>query len=170
MKKINEQVKLNRESRLNEMIDIAQQIQQLNPGFLLSGSVALYLQGCDIRRQPEDIDFFIPTDISPINPIMPEGYKEEKLIFNEDHTYEDCDFVRMPFKKQGCPKVEFFYYNGEGETDKSENVFLEHYSSPMKLRMIDKVDIMQLKITHAMSDQGNPLKHKLDIIHFLTNN
>lgn len=169
MKKVNEQVKINRESRINEMIEISQQIQQLNPGFLLSGSVALYLQGCDIRRQPEDIDFFIPTDHDPIDPIMPNGYKKETLHWDKDATYEDCDFIRLPFKKQGYPKVEFFYYNKD-ESDKSGNVFLEHYSSPNKLRMIDKVDIMQLKITHAMSDQGNPLKHKLDIIHFLTNN
>lgn len=49
-----------------QLISIVNRLAEVNKTLVLSGSLALHLQGVSLRREPHDIDVVVPVDFVPI--------------------------------------------------------------------------------------------------------
>lgn len=84
------------------LIDIAKDILIANPSCLLSGSIALSLQGKNTRRQPKDIDIFLPYGVNEV--LIPD--MKIALTDGDNDEYDDEYYERRSYKYKG--QIDFF--------------------------------------------------------------
>lgn len=140
-----------------QLIEIAKEIVALNPECLLSGSLALNLQGMKTLREPKDLDFYLPYKV--------ELKKPEGMIESEDYgdngEYDDEGCRRRGFKYKGV-KIDIFQPEDE---DLGFN-----YTSNLRthnMPCVQKLEILALKIHHAFGDASTKYKHRNDLIFHL---
>lgn len=145
------------EGKTLKLIEIASLIQEKNPECALSGSLALQMQGVKIRREPKDIDIYLPYLIS-FN--EPDGFKQ--IDIEEHEKYENEDFDLFRYEYQGV-KIDIFM--PERKEVAAPTIL------PAKIRHISKLDIIAFKMQHALDRESySRYKHKDDIIHIMVNN
>ncbi len=152
-----------------KLSQLANEILQANPEGILSGSLALHKQGFKIRREPNDIDIFMPygTKFVPTEGLV-------KYNRGNDGGYQDEDYERVTYKWiEKAQDVPAFLLD-EILVDILTSVNPEFPT----LRVSDKgnyisfEEILKFKIKHTLGDErrNSRYKHKDDIIHMLINN
>ena len=143
-----------------EQKEIIGQILELNPKAALSGSIALADFGFNLRREPEDIDIYLPHGESLK---MPEGCTEG----GEMHLgYHEPDFFITEFLL-GDQKINIFQPSSSMVPPVRIN---EGYRSVI-FSTVKWWEIVRFKIQHALDVEGDAQqKHKDDVIFFLQNN
>src|SRR6187399_154564 len=139
---------------MEKLLEIAKQIMAANKSCLLSGSVALKLQGVAIMREPKDIDIYLPVNVefAPI-PGM-------KLCANEDNAeYPEDGWERQEYSFDGV-KVDVFTPD---YVDTMPDYELESVAIN-GINCINKCDIIKFKASHAFGDHWTRYKHRNDIV------
>ncbi len=135
--------------------EIAQRILVANPKALLSGSLALNLQGLKTKRNPSDIDIYIPW-----------GEKFEKIedmmVRNNEEDYDDEDYQIFQYMVNGV-KVDIF-------TPMHDSVPELEIRKVFVCRCVHFADIMKFKIKHSLNNQATSYKHKQDLVYMLVVN
>lgn len=141
------------------LIVLAKQILDINPFALVSGSLALNVQGIRTLREPTDLDIWMPSDFEfcPIKGMeLYDGarwYKElhhRRLAFC---IWDRDDMVRIDIFKPISPD-----YPRPGRAE------------GQGLDMVSAIDILKFKLELAL-DKSNPdNKHLEDLIFILQNN
>jgi hypothetical protein len=77
-------------------------LQSIYPTAILTGTCALLLYGFDLKREPTDIDFIIPSIIDPIpeqwQPVqMPENFQAKCYSFNFNGIRVECIMWYEPY-------------------------------------------------------------------------
>ena len=139
---------------MKNLKEIANKIIEKNPSALISGSIAIKLQGYETRREPSDIDIWMPAK-SKFIPI-------EGMVYDSDSDhYEEVHHHRKSFKL-GEIKIDTFIpvYNYQYV---ARRVFKEG------LPMMDIPEILKFKIEHAFDEyyEDEQLKHLQDLIFIL---
>lgn len=149
--------KIDKQSNLNMY---ALKILLANPTCLLSGSLALKRKGFNIRREPTDIDIFLPYG-EKFN-ILPLIMHEDQDVYSEE--YDDEFYTRQS------------YVIKEGEIFLEVDVFTPIESSKYDLKSdpgyptnVDSAEILKMKFNHSFGDSTSKNKHQKDIIHMLVN-
>lgn len=141
-------------SEMIHLIEVANKIIQLNKHCLLSGSMAINLQGYKTRREPNDIDLWLPSNEKLV------ALQEMEYDGDSDH-YEEIDHHRTSFKL------------GEIKIDVFTPVYGCKYN-PRRIQingiaMVRVDDILKFKLDHVFDeiyeDEGN--KHCEDFIFIL---
>jgi len=139
---------------MEKLLEIAKEILKENPKCLLSGSLAINLQGFKTRREPSDIDLWFPKI---------DGFKKlEGMVFDTSSThYEEIDHHRDSFML------------GETKID----VFFPHWAVDPRvgrvikngIQMVPMEKILNFKMEHALDQYYEDVenKHALDIIFIL---
>lgn len=136
---------------------IAEQIVEQNEATcLISGSIALKMNGVNIRREPIDIDIYLKYG-EVFNKI--EGMKIHQTETEED--YEAEYYERTGYIVDGI-KVDVFT-----PMEKSHCIYAT--SNENDFTFASHV-IIGLKAHHALGDSGSRYKHKDDIMHILLTN
>jgi hypothetical protein len=140
-----------------ELTNLALKILKANPDCFLSGSLALSIQGIKTRRQPHDIDIYLPFNG---NFKFIEGLVVSKNDQNDE--YDDDWYERESYEAEGV-KVDVF-------TPKNETIPMPRTACEKGLEMIYKSDIIGFKVDHSFGEHWTRVKHKDDVIHILVNN
>jgi hypothetical protein len=142
----------------DKLIELAKKIQQQNPKAAFSGSLALNLQEVKTRRQPGDIDIYIPYDIifSPI-----EGMVEiddfNKDDYNDD--YNDDEYKRTHYSYLGEIKIDVFT-----PIDNDSKMELLSVGCKKGINLIRFDEVMKFKIRFAFDSHSSAEKHAEDLI------
>ncbi len=148
---------MNKELELNKF---AEKILIANPGCLLSGSLALKNQGFKVRKEPKDIDIFLPYG-KTFNK-LPLIMHEEDITFEDD--YDDEFYTRQKYSIiEGDIKIDVDVFTPIESSDYNLK------ASPDSDIIVDSVDILKMKFAHSFGDSSSKLKHQKDIIHMLVN-
>lgn len=143
---------------MDKLIELAKQIIEVNPTLILSGSIALKLQGVNIRREPSDIDFFIPygqyfkllTGMKDVKIEMAEFYEDEEYELTRFSIGQTTIDVLRPFESD-CRPLHTYTFKG--------------------IKLIHRDDIIAFKMKFALDSMSySRWKHKDDIIHMMVNN
>ena len=151
--------------KLNQMAkeDIYQVLKDIidnNPHCYISGGIALQLQKVNIRREPKDIDLYVPFehDFKIID-----GMKEA-VTSDFDGSGADPDAIEMlSYRYRGYSIDVFKPINPEFNLK-----FETFYANPYKC--LPKDEIIRFKIVYAFDTSFSKWKHKDDIIHMMVNN
>jgi len=138
---------------MEKLIVIVKKIISANPNCLLSGSLAINLQGYKTRRDPSDIDLWI----SGHNHFIPiDGMEEDE---GSDH-YEEITHSRMSYKLDGV-KIDVF-----APVEWHKFYPLVTYSHDHNFRMLNIGEILKFKVEHSFDDvyYDEQAKHAQDII------
>lgn len=144
-----------------DLHEIAQKILKQNPGAALSGSLVLKAQGVPLRREPKDIDIYLPRFVE-FN-LLP-GMKEDE---NDHDAYDEEYFMRRSYKYEGF-QIDTFTPHEESEKDESTELFPD-MDFDLGCKIISKFDILRLKMEHAFGEHYSRFKHRQDLIHILVN-
>lgn len=140
------------------LLNVAKELLALNPGTLLSGSISLQLQGFKARREPKDIDIFLPH-MQSIK-LLPRMRLRSTV---EEDEYDDEYFERSGYNIDGI-NIDIFT-----PIDQSTNMI-----SVKMLHGIDAVpcvmffEILKMKICHSYGDHFSRFKHKDDIVFMMS--
>jgi len=151
-----------------KLSQIANEILEANPEGILSGSLALHKQGFKIRREPQDIDIFMPygSKFIPIEGMV-------KYNGGNDGGYDDEDYERVTYKwTEKAQDVPAFLLD-ETLIDilTSVNEDFPTLKISEKGNYVSFEEILKFKIAHSFGERlTGQLKHKHDIIHMLINN
>lgn len=151
---------------LNTLIDL-QKINRLT-GLIITGSTALDLLGCKIRREATDIDLYLPIS----RHYCLSGYKKLK---DEDDYDEQNYQIRKYLDSKNNIKIDIF------EPVSREKCIIRNNEEPtIQIQIDDCVFevvkpefILQFKIQHILSNKSDwktKEKHRDDIIYFLQKN
>lgn len=137
---------------MEKLIEIAKKILAANSDAYLSGSLALRLQGHATRREPEDIDIWIPDNIIKVIPGM--------RVYSSSERYDEGTHLRESYVIDG-EQVDFFY-----PTENPEFTPLVTYADGITCVLAE--DILKFKTEHAMDTEyeGGRGKHLEDLIFF----
>ncbi len=141
-----------------KLIEIAKKILAANPDCALSGSLGLHLQGIKTRREPVDIDIYMPWNKSLIEI---EGMTKCVEVLSEE-DYENEEYNRHEYKVNGI-KIDILT-----PIEEYVPIILKRFSGG--LWVIPSEDIIKFKVLFALGKSTSKYKHRDDIIHFLINN
>lgn len=147
--------------KLQKLRDLAALILKHNPKCYLSGGLALNLQNVKTRREPGDIDIYVPFNVK-VQPVP--GMEVFDDHNDHDEIYEDECYEREVYEIEHI-KVDFFSPM-EKENDLREWDF--HYTDGMPALL--PAAIIRFKVEHALDGKSSSYKHKDDVIHILVNN
>lgn len=135
----------------NKLLEIAKEIIKANPSALLSGSLALRLQGLQTRREPTDIDLWMPKG-KIINTI------ENMLIDSNSSHYEEITHQRQSYVI-GDVKIDIFQPNTYSDYQPFTAIL-------QGVNMILAMEILKFKVEHAFDPcyEDTKLKHLQDLI------
>lgn len=137
---------------------LVKKILTQNPECSLSGSLGLIAQGVNVRREPVDIDIYLPYKI-PFKVI--EGMvNHEEFMTEED--YENEEYERTCYKIDGV-KVDVMT-----PVEEFIPAMLKTFSNGFNC--ISRENIIKFKILFSFGKSESKLKHKDDVIHILKNN
>jgi hypothetical protein len=140
------------------LITLAKQILDINPFALVSGSLALNVQGIRTLREPTDLDIWMPIDYE-FCPI--EGME----LYDGARWYRELHHRRLAFcigDRDDMLRIDIF------------KPISTDYPRPERtvaqgLDMISAIDILKFKLEHAF-DKSNPdHKHLEDLLFILQN-
>jgi len=139
---------------MEKLKELAKRILKANPKAMLSGSFAMKLQGVDLRREPEDLDIWIPGEVKII-----EGME----IYNSSSRYPDEDFIRESYIIDGV-QVDFFVPVEYPEVEPKWR-----YEAGLKVLLPE--EIMKFKLEHGFDDYSpiGQAKHLEDLIFIMQN-
>lgn len=140
-----------------QLLEIARKIQELNPTFLISGSLALHFNGVKLRSDPKDIDVWQPLKTEIVLP-------EKSRFYDGGDGYEESAYDRKSYIIDEA-KVDFFI----GFEDCDTFDYSEHYKVIQGVKFLLPDEILKFKISHAVDKNYEGIKHKLDLIHILVN-
>lgn len=134
---------------------IVKRILDANPHSLLSGSLALSLQGISLDRYLTDIDIWMPRNIE----------------FRPIHGMDFADSGWW-YPRGSHLVLSFIYQDDANENPLFIDIFKareEHYCAPNSIningiRMVLPVDILKFKLEHAMATNESDNKHAQDLI------
>lgn len=133
---------------MENLLNIAEEILAVNPDALLSGSVALNLQGKKTRREPEDIDIWIKDGKIKTIPGMSN--------LDASDQYDESTYIRQSYIYKGV-QIDFFY-----PAEQEREPYWRFYEG---FKSILPEEIMKFKLDHAL-DTNYPEgqeKHLLDL-------
>lgn len=145
---------------MGKLIEVVNIIMEEYPQLLLSGSLALNLQGIKTRRAPGDVDFYV-NDMFFYPKI--DGLVPLRAGDLEDDLYEDDYFERMPYK-YGDIKVDFFK-----PVDNHDEMIRLTPISVQGIQCVLFSDIIGMKVRHAYGKHFSRYKHKDDIVYMMSN-
>lgn len=143
--------------QMEKLIEVAKQILAINPDCLLSGSLALKLQGIMTRREPKDIDIYLPY----------------KKIFNKIEGMRNYDNKGAGYPLDNWDRNSFMLGEIQIDVFTPENSYVPILNEGDKVKgisVIDSADIIKFKVSHALGTHWTKYKHRDDIIHILINN
>lgn len=121
-----------------ELIEIAKEILSINPGCALSGSLALKANGLSIRREPKDIDIYLPWGVS--------FTKLESMTrftgTGDNDDYPEDDYNRDSYK---VDRIQVDVFSPVGA-----DVPPLEFSPIDGLNVVNSLDIIKFKISHAL--------------------
>ena len=139
------------------LIKQAFDIMKENRNLVLTGSIALILQGMELRRQPDDIDFLYP---------LYWGWEKPK-------EWIECDI-------EGYPSDEGYTPNEYMVNGTKINVMVPCCNTPVHrlkmtvplelgrvYKMLHLLSIVDFKLSFSFQKDGNPKKHAQDLIYIL---
>jgi hypothetical protein len=139
----------------NKLEVIALQILKANPNALLSGSLALNLQGLKTKRVPSDVDIYLPW-----------GQKFEKIenmvTRDLEEDYDNEDYQIFQYMVSGV-KVDVF-------TPMHDSVPELEVRKVFVCRCVQFSDILKFKIKHSLNGSSTSWKHKHDLIYIFVVN
>lgn len=149
---------------LNTLIDL----QKRNNNLIITGSVALDLAGCKIRREITDIDLYLP--ISKYYNLS--GYK--KLKDEDDYDEQNYQIYQYLNSKNNI-KIYIFepvsYEKCIIKNNKEATITVRAHGEVFEV--LKPEFVLQFKIQHILSNTSSwetKEKHKEDIIYFLQKN
>lgn len=133
----------------------------LNPTLIIAGSIALEMQGFDLRRKVRDLDLVLPYQGSKPFKTIP-----GMIAIDEEGSQKRDDGFKVLYYKYKDTNIEVFEYEkGALENIKSITrpfgigyIKLTHFSEIIKFKS-------QIALTQ---DSIKAIKHRLDIIYLLT--
>lgn len=139
----------------NKLKELAFEILDANAGCLLSGSIGLKELGYKPRREPSDIDIFLPygQKFMPLSSMVRHHYET-------DIDYENIYYKRSAFKI-GEIKIDVFT-----PEDIEGNVLLADENCE---QILAAHLIIGFKVQHSLGESYNRYKHRDDVIHLLVN-
>jgi hypothetical protein len=142
---------------MEKLKQVAQELIKRNQNVLLTGSLALNLQGYKTRREPSDIYISMPPKTS--------FHKLDGMDFIESSdSYDESDYQRDSYNLNGI-KIDVFY--------PIEDIELPYSISRLNEDLIKTVswfEILKFKLQHSFDDKYPDKKHREDIMWFLQNN
>jgi len=145
---------------LEQLLVTAKKIIDLNPEALLSGSIVLKLFKINIRREPQDIDIFIPYGSPEL--VFPEGMK--LIPVKADHYPPDG--YQIDQYTLDNTKIDLIFADSP-----QYNILPQDTLSMSGIKLVTASRIMTFKMDHALDDEcSSATKHKFDLIHILCNN
>ena len=140
----------------SELLILAKQILKVNDKCALSGSLALNNQGIRTKREPEDIDIYLPKDVEFI--LIPGMIENDD--FNKD-DYRNDEWIRTQYIINKI-KVDVF----------TPQVDFEFPLVIVRSNRIDVVrteEIIKFKVAFAFDDHSSAEKHRVDVIYMMEN-
>jgi hypothetical protein len=136
---------------MDKLIAIAKEIIKANPKALLSGSLALRLQGLQTRREPTDIDLWLPKGVR-INTI------DNMMIDSNSSHYEEITHHRESFII-GDVKIDIFQ-------PASWCDYNPYTAISQGVNMVLAMEILKFKVEHAFDPyyEDTKLKHLQDLV------
>ncbi len=136
--------------------NLAKEILKANLNCMLSGSLALKLQGIKTRREPQDLDIYLPYG-QALNAIPGMSYIPPAGEYPPDN-WDRKDYVKDNIT------INIF-------TPENANVArLNEGESWVDIKMVCAYDIIKFKVQHAFADHWTRFKHKDDIMWMLIEN
>lgn len=141
---------------MENLIEIAKQIIEANPGAVLSGSIAINLQGIKTRKPPNDIDILMPIDI-PFKKIPGMNYTPHAMDEDYESYYERDSY------KIGDIKIDVFF----PAHNKVYPLFTEKMNG---LELVRFDEVIKFKVKFALSECTSREKHQMDIVYMMNEN
>ncbi len=145
-----------------DIAEIARAILKDNPAASLSGSIALKLQGVSLRREPKDIDIYLPYGVKLADTLG--------LVFLEDYqdgSGDEPEFDRISYrytaKDEKLFDIDIFNPSQKRDDIVCERVYVDG------LKLLPKEEIIKFKIMYAFDSSFSKWKHKDDIAHMMAN-
>lgn len=142
---------------MENLIKKTRLILAANPDCFLSGSLALSLQGFNIRRDPEDLDFYTRSGFIISVPGMMDFEDEDERYVKADDPAARVEYLFDEVK------VDFFRHANINEQ-------INYSVEVLGIRMLHWTEILKFKISYCQEGSSTKEKHSEDIIYFLKNN
>ena len=145
--------------KIDSMLSIFKEIQALNPSkdLLLSGSLALHLQGMNLRRDPEDLDICTCYGVYKIQ--MPKGAIAVNAtnLNTREYKIDLCQYLYKGVKIDILP---------------TSSDICEYRTVINSYPMLLKRYIVECKLSHALFNTVPSTidKHKEDLMYILKHN
>lgn len=146
------------------MMDAVKEILAANPKCLLSGSLALKMQGVKTMREPKDIDIYMPYGLELI--LIPDMMYSSNA---DNADYPDDGWDRQEYTYRGF-KVDVFTEDYEPIHRDGETIYMFNSTESKGINMVDKLDIIKFKASHSFGDHYTRYKHRNDIIYMMISN
>lgn len=138
-----------------EILEAAKEILAANTECLLSGSIALRLAGKETRREPKDIDIYLPYGV--------EVKKVDGMVNSDtdgdNDEYDDEFYERKSYTYKGY-QVDFF-------TPIIDDLPRLLEDNCYGVNCVWHTEIIKLKASHAYGEHWTRFKHVKDIIHLM---
>lgn len=146
------------------VLELAKEILAANPKASLSGSLALNLQNIKTRREPTDLDFYLPLGIDPleIKGMTVDNFSEEQAAQYENEFYELLPY-QYRAENEDIIRVDFFR-----PIDQYVPPLISE-TSKYGIRVVRFSEIIKMKIEHAYGKHYSKFKHKDDIAFMMSN-
>ena len=152
------------------LLNLFKLIKIVNPSAVLSGSLAMSLQGIELRSLPNDLDLYMPYGSPPFQPLV--GFcdlQEESYLFQGDFNRRSFEYNLGPHKI----KIDVFQPFVESYQEPEKNYYTELKQVAVEnIVCIEYLSILQFKLKHAFdkSNKISSMKQAGDLIHILRNN
>jgi hypothetical protein len=149
----------------SKILEIVKLILDINPDCAISGSVALNIQDIKTRREPKDIDIYLPY-CKRFN----SGGLYIKAGTNEEDEQEKGDnesqYERDSIRISG---INIDIFTPIDEETKLEIINFKTKSDLGYVRCVHFSSIIKMKVEHAYGDSYTRFKHKDDIVFMMSN-
>lgn len=135
---------------MNKLLDIITEIQNLNPeySFIITGSLALYLNGVDLKREIHDIDLLV-------------DFKDNKNIIQNINVNGEMIKIRSGNNSIGYHLTEHdiiidtFLYDGKEDYRQINN---------FKVALVENIALAKKYYVENKTDNNNKHKNDLNVI------
>lgn len=151
--------------KIERLLQIVSLCKVINKDIILSGSLALHVQGINLRNEPGDIDILLPFKSNFSGAFGELASETDESILRLESGYEDDNYYSRRsflYGKYSDIKIDVFTVN-------NESILLDTciYNS---IKMLTKQEIIKFKFDHALCNASSKVKHQMDLIHILVNN
>ena len=142
--------------KIEKLKELAKQIMAVNPECLISGSLALVMQGIKIRREPQDLDIYLPYG---------EKFTKIEGMYSvpKNGEYPPENWNRESYV---LAKIQIDVFTPDDSDEKGLNAggwFGD-------IGTVRPSDIIKFKFDHALGEHWTKHKHATDIIYMMAAN